>query len=66
MLCLQFNCLYRWHATTSQKDEQWVEDLHAKLFPGKGFVDVSTEDFRATARKLRAMTPDAKHRTFGE
>ena len=23
----QFNCLYRWHATTSKADEEWVNQL---------------------------------------
>jgi len=32
---IQFNCLYRWHATTSQADEQWVEKMSSRTFPGK-------------------------------
>jgi linoleate 10R-lipoxygenase len=32
---MQFNCLYRWHATTSEEDEKWVGKLTSKSFPGK-------------------------------
>lgn len=31
----QFNCLYRWHATTSQADEQWVTQLLTNVFPNQ-------------------------------
>ena len=31
----QFNCLFRWHATTSQADEEWVAKMGEKFFPGK-------------------------------
>lgn len=24
---VQFNCLYRWHATTSKADEEWINQL---------------------------------------
>jgi linoleate 10R-lipoxygenase len=32
---MQFNCLYRWHATTSQADEQWVTKLMGSIFMDK-------------------------------
>lgn len=32
---VEFNCLYRWHATTSEADEKWVEQLSEQLFPGR-------------------------------
>jgi linoleate 10R-lipoxygenase len=31
---VEFNCLYRWHATTSVEDAQWVETVFHQLFPG--------------------------------
>ncbi len=40
-LIAQFNCLYRWHATTSQADEEWVAKMGEKYFPGKTIDDVS-------------------------
>ena len=32
---IQFNCLCRWHATTSKEDEKWVELMSSRTFPGK-------------------------------
>jgi linoleate 10R-lipoxygenase len=32
---VEFNCLYRWHATTSVEDAKWVETIFGKLFEGK-------------------------------
>ena len=31
----QFNCLYRWHATTSKADQAWVDKLMATTWPGQ-------------------------------
>lgn len=38
---VEFNCLYRWHATTSAQDEKWVETVFTNLFEGKPADDVS-------------------------
>lgn len=43
----KFNCLYRWHATTSQEDEKWVGDVFEKIFDGKAPEDVTPADFKA-------------------
>ena len=32
---VEFNLLYRWHAATSQEDEQWTERVFTQIFPGK-------------------------------
>ncbi|KAK0188989.1 linoleate diol synthase [Armillaria mellea] len=63
---VEFNCLYRWHATTSAKDEKWVEQLMANVFEGKNFNDVTMADFKAVGKKLSEMDPDLTHWTFGE
>lgn len=36
---IEFNLLYRWHATVSEGDTKWTEEEFARIFPGK---DVST------------------------
>jgi hypothetical protein len=33
--------LYRWHATTSEADEKWVEQLMGHIFPDKSVDSVS-------------------------
>ncbi|KZT65024.1 linoleate diol synthase [Daedalea quercina L-15889] len=63
---VEFNCLYRWHATTSQPDEQWVEALSEKIFPGKTIDDVTIQDFRAMARELSSKETSPTQWTFGQ
>ncbi|KAK0467084.1 linoleate diol synthase [Desarmillaria tabescens] len=62
---VEFNCLYRWHATTSAKDEKWVEKLMGDMFEGKPFDEVTTTDFKEVAKKLSQLDPDLTHWTFG-
>ncbi|KAK0202651.1 linoleate diol synthase [Desarmillaria ectypa] len=63
---VEFNCLYRWHATTSAKDEKWVEKLMGNMFEGKSFDEVTTTDFKVVGKKLSEIDPDLTHWTFGD
>lgn len=40
VVSIEFNILYRWHATLSAADTTWMEGLFAKLFPGKDLNNV--------------------------
>ncbi|KAH8997828.1 linoleate diol synthase [Lactarius hatsudake] len=62
---VEFNCLYRWHATTSQADEKWVEESMGNIFPGKDLDQLTTDDFKAAVGKLEAKLPDVSRWTFG-
>jgi linoleate 10R-lipoxygenase len=62
---VEFNCLYRWHATTSEADEKWVEQLMGHVFQDKSIDDLTADDFRAAIKKLQAQEPDISHWTFG-
>ncbi|OSX64325.1 hypothetical protein POSPLADRAFT_1054938 [Postia placenta MAD-698-R-SB12] len=62
---VEFNCLYRWHATTSQQDEQWVEQLFGQIFPDQTWDKITIKDFKQTAKKLQATEPDVTQWTFG-
>ncbi|KAF8074859.1 linoleate diol synthase [Lyophyllum atratum] len=62
---VEFNCLYRWHATTSEADEKWVENVFTKIFDGKSPEDVTKEDFKAAAHRIVASQPDITDWTFG-
>ncbi|PCH36246.1 linoleate diol synthase [Wolfiporia cocos MD-104 SS10] len=62
---VEFNCLYRWHATTSVQDEKWIEQQFKQIFPNKTWDGVTIADFRATAQELAKMEPDVTHWTFG-
>jgi len=62
---VEFNCLYRWHATTSLEDEAWVNQLMSQTFPNKKPDDVSPEDFKKTLSVIQKTQPDVTHWTFG-
>ncbi|KAK0469345.1 linoleate diol synthase [Desarmillaria tabescens] len=62
---VEFNCLYRWHATTSAKDETWVNDLMDDMFDGKAYDEISLADFKVVGKKLSEMDPDVTRWTFG-
>ena len=32
---MEFNLIYRWHATVSNRNEAWVNDFMKKLWPGQ-------------------------------
>ncbi|KAF9466079.1 linoleate diol synthase [Collybia nuda] len=63
---VEFNCLYRWHATTSEEDEKWVGKIFDNIFDGKSPDDVTPEDFKNAGHKIQASQPDITHWTFGD
>ncbi|KAA1469100.1 linoleate diol synthase, partial [Dentipellis sp. KUC8613] len=62
---VEFNCLYRWHATTSVEDEEWVTKLLGTIFKDKPLDQVTVQDFMMAAKKLQAEEPEVTHWTFG-
>jgi linoleate 10R-lipoxygenase len=42
---VEFNLLYRWHATLSEPDVAWLEATFARSFGGKTAEQISTKDF---------------------
>ena len=62
---LQFNCLYRWHATTSHEDEQWTQGVFNKLFGGKPVEDITLLDFQKAAQQAEQSLADPPQWTFG-
>lgn len=62
---VEFNCLYRWHATTSEADEKWVEQLMGHVFPGQSIESLTVDDFKGAVLKIQAQEPDITHWTFG-
>ncbi|KAH9056259.1 linoleate diol synthase [Lactarius vividus] len=63
---VEFNCLYRWHATTSEADEKWVERLMGNVFKGRDLDKLTTDDFKAAIKDLQAKEPDVSHWTFNQ
>ncbi|KAI9509771.1 linoleate diol synthase [Russula earlei] len=62
---VEFNCLYRWHATTSEADAKWVEDLLGHIFPGQSVDDLTVDDFKSAVLRIQKEEPDITHWTFG-
>ena len=64
---VEFNLLYRWHATLSEADEKWVEDMFTKEFGGNSWDKIKIEDFKGvTARLKEKGTRDVRKWKFGE
>ncbi|KIY53364.1 linoleate diol synthase [Fistulina hepatica ATCC 64428] len=61
---VEFNCLYRWHATTSRENEQWVTELLQRTFQ-KPVEDITIEDYFVKYKELQGQDNDMKHWTFG-
>ncbi|OAX33207.1 heme peroxidase [Rhizopogon vinicolor AM-OR11-026] len=63
---VEFNCLYRWHATTSVEDEDWIIRQFQQIFPDKKPEDITLKDFYQTAGKIEKKTEtDLGQWTFG-
>ncbi|KAF9530418.1 linoleate diol synthase [Crepidotus variabilis] len=65
VVSVEFNCLYRWHATTSREDEQWTQKVFQQLFGDKPSGHVTVDDFKMAAMKIARTQPDITHWTFG-
>ncbi|KAL4245304.1 hypothetical protein ABKN59_010400 [Abortiporus biennis] len=63
---VEFNLLYRWHATTAKEDITWTEGLFNKIFDGKPFGELTQADFGPALRKVGTMIdPNPRTREFG-
>ncbi|KAJ3798492.1 linoleate diol synthase [Lentinula aff. detonsa] len=62
---VEFNCLYRWHATTSKEDEQWTLQMMKQIWPDKPIEELTPRDFVMGAKKAMGNLPDVSHWTFG-
>ncbi|KAG8842829.1 hypothetical protein FRB96_004714 [Tulasnella sp. 330] len=58
---VEFNLLYRWHATISTTDEAWTEDMMRKLFPDISWNTITTSEFRHRLQELRLGTTASSH-----
>lgn len=62
---IEFNSLYRWHATASRGDQMWQDNLFKKIFPDKTHDDITIRDFAQARVKLEGSKPDITDWTFG-
>ncbi|KAI0752622.1 heme peroxidase [Daedaleopsis nitida] len=62
---VEFNVLYRWHATAALKDIQWTEDIFNRAFKGKPLDQLTLADFgRGAMNAWKDVDPDPRKRTF--
>ncbi|CAA7270854.1 unnamed protein product [Cyclocybe aegerita] len=58
---VEFNLLYRWHATLSEPDTEWITGFFDNVFEGADPSTVTTQDFkRAAHKKLIVEEPVTK------
>ncbi|KAI0354701.1 heme peroxidase [Trametes cingulata] len=64
---VEFNILYRWHATTAKEDIQWTEAIFTEAFKdtGKPLDKLELKDFvPAVTKTWKQVDPDPRTRTF--
>lgn len=62
---VEFNVLYRWHATTAEKDIKWTENMFSRVFNGKALDTLGLDDFKEAAKDIFTKgEPDPRKRTF--
>lgn len=65
---VEFNLLYRWHATTAREDVEWTEAEFKEIFKssGKPLDQINLTDFKVAARQLFSLQePNPRKREFG-
>ncbi|KAK3321688.1 linoleate diol synthase precursor [Apodospora peruviana] len=61
----EFNLIYRWHSTVSERDEKWTIDKFKSLLDGKDPSEAQLADILgALARFERGMSDAPEERTF--
>ncbi|TFK65973.1 heme peroxidase [Pluteus cervinus] len=64
---VEFNMLYRWHATLSEEDAKWTEDHFRGIFKGKEPSKISIRDFaKGVGERMAELDKDPKQWTFGD
>ena len=64
---VEFNLIYRWHSTISDKDEKWAQGFYEKLFPGKDPSTLSLPDFlQGLQAWAKGIDSDPGKWTFGD
>jgi hypothetical protein len=62
----EFNLVYRWHATISQRDEKWLENAMEMMYPGQDMSKIDVDDFKLGLYKwIKTIEPDPAKREWG-
>ena len=64
---VEFNLIYRWHSTVSDKDEKWAQGFYEKLFPGQDPSTLSLPNFlQGLQAWAKGIDSDPGKWTFGD
>lgn len=64
---VEFNAIYRWHTSISQRDEQWTIDMFKAFLGGKDPEKASLHEILGALNGFEASIPDEpEKRTFGK
>ncbi|KAG6830523.1 hypothetical protein H0H87_007821, partial [Tephrocybe sp. NHM501043] len=61
---VEFNILYRWHSTTSEKDQAWTEEIFKGIFGDRPFEELSLKDLGQVSKVFANVAPNPADRTF--
>lgn len=53
----EFNLIYRWHCSVSEKDEKWMNDFMGELFPGRDPETLTTDELKAGLKRFGHSLP---------
>ncbi|KAH9475928.1 Linoleate 10R-lipoxygenase [Psilocybe cubensis] len=65
VVSVEFNLLYRWHATLSQPDTTYTTNTFNKLFDGADPKDITVQTFKQAAHKYLIPPANVQEWTFG-
>jgi hypothetical protein len=61
----EFNLLYRWHSSISDRDDKWAQSFAKSVFPGKDISKLSVQEFRiGLGAWLQSLDPDPSKRNL--
>ncbi|THH14008.1 hypothetical protein EW146_g6268 [Bondarzewia mesenterica] len=64
VVSIEFNLLYRWHATVSEQDTKWTEEEFSRMFQGKDPAAITVPEFIGAARKYMNPGDNVQEWTF--
>lgn len=65
-ISVEFNLIYRWHSTISNRQESWAKSFYAGIFPGKDPSTLPLVEFLTGLRQWsKGINQDPGQRTFG-
>ena len=65
VVSIEFNLMYRWHATLSEPDSEWITKEFQAMFPGEDLGKLTPKDLGRGYRRASAIGKDTREWVFG-